>query len=81
MDALLKLWKVRNDDVVRLRKLYDEVESHVRSLKSLRINMDGHSSLTSTLLFQKLPSDIRLTVNRNIKETWGYTKILELVNQ
>ena len=81
MDALLKLWKVRNDDVVRLRKLYDEVESHVRSLKSLRINMDGHSSLTSTLLLQKLPSDIRLTVNRNIKETWGYTKILELVNQ
>ena len=81
MDALLKLRKVRNDDVVRLRKLYDEVESHVRSLKSLRINMDGHSSLTSTLLFQKLPSDIRLTVNRNIKETWGYTKILELVNQ
>ena len=81
MDALLKLWKVRNDDVVGLRKLYDEVESHVRSLKTLRINMDRHSALISTLLLQKLPSDIKLIVNRNIKETWDLTKILELLNQ
>ena len=80
MDALLKLWKVRNDDVVGLRKLYDEVESHVRSLKTLRINMDRHSALISTLLLQKLPSDIKLIVNRNIKETWDLTKILELLN-
>ena len=81
MDALLKLWKVRNDDVVGLRKLYDKVESHVRSLKTLGINMDGHSALISTVLLQKLPNDIRLIVNRNIKETWDLTKILKLANQ
>ena len=57
------------------------MKSHVRSSKTLEINIDGHSALISTLLLQKLPNDIILIVNRNIKETWDLTKILELVNQ
>ena len=32
MDVLLKLAKVRNDNVVCLRKFNDDLESHVQSL-------------------------------------------------
>ena len=36
MDALLKLWKVRNDDVVGLRKLYDDCEIARTKFKNSR---------------------------------------------
>ena len=81
MDALLKLWKVRNGDVIGLRKFYDDVKSYVRRLTTLGININGYSNLILTLIFQKLPNNIGLIVNWNIKVTWDLNKTLNLVNQ
>ena len=63
MDTLLKLSKVRNGDVIGLRKFYDDVKSYVRRLTTLGININGYSNLILTLIFQKLPNNIGLIVN------------------
>ena len=51
MDTLLKLSKVRNGDVIGLRKFYDDVKSYVRRLTTLGININGYSNLILTLIF------------------------------
>ena len=81
MNALVKLPKVRNDDIHGLRKFYDDIESNIRSLSSLGIETSTHGTLMATLILEKLPQEIKLIVARNVKETWDLTKIFDIVNQ
>ena len=82
MNISVKLPKVRNDDIYGLRKFSDDVElSNVRSLSSLGIETSTHDTSIATLILEKLLYEIKLIVARNVKETWGLTKILEIVNQ
>ena len=46
MEGLVKLSPVScNDDLKRLRQLYDQVESHVRALQALGIDKDAYGTL------------------------------------
>ena len=80
MNALVKLSHV-DDQLESLRKFYDDVESHIRSLTTLGIDVKSYGTLIGTLIMEKLPEDLRLIVSRNIKENiWDLTKTLELIN-
>ena len=80
MNALVKLPKLGNDDIHDLRKFYDDIESNIPSLSLLGIETSIHGTLIAILILEKL-QEIKLIVARNVKETWGPTKILEIVNQ
>ena len=67
MNALVKLSHV-DDQLESLRKFYDDVESHIRSLTTLGIDVKSYGTLIGTLIMEKLPEDLRLIVSRNIKE-------------
>ena len=55
MNALVKLTKVRNDEIHGLRKFYDDVElSNIRSLSSLPIETSSLGRLIATLILEKL---------------------------
>ena len=41
-----------NNDVFGLRKLYDQVESSVRNLKSLQVDTSGYGALLVPLLIE-----------------------------
>ena len=41
-----------------LRRLYDDVESHVRRLKALGVTSESYGSLLSSVLLSKLPQDL-----------------------
>ena len=75
MNALVKLPKVRNNDIHGLRKLYDYIESNIRNLLSPGIETSTHGTLIATLILEKLPQEIKLIVARNVKETCDLTKI------
>ena len=45
-----------NNDVFGLRKLFDEVESSIKNLKSLEVDTIGYRVLLVPLLIEKLPS-------------------------
>lgn len=52
-----------------LRRLYDDVESHIRSLKSLGVAPDSYDALLSPVLLNKLPPELRLIVSRKVPDS------------
>ena len=80
MDVLVIVPAVTgNHDVKPLCRLYDTVESNVRSLKSLGVPADSYSSLLSTVVMNKLPNELRLIIGRKIgDDDWKLDAILEL---
>ena len=65
MLSLLKIQKVRSKDNVKgLRMLYNHVESCVRNLKALKLEVKGYGSLLILLLKEKLPDDLVIIISR-----------------
>ena len=70
MEILLNIETVTSEQNVRgLRRLYDDVESHIRSLKSLGVAPDSYGALLSPVLLNKLPPELRLIVNRKVSDS------------
>ena len=68
MDILFNVSPVINEDPRKLRELYDTLESHVRSLKSLGRPSGSYGSLLSSIIMKKLPQELRLIISREIKD-------------
>lgn len=83
MDILLNVEPVTSSHNIKgLRHLYDLVESHTRSLKSLGVTAESYGSLLSPVLLNKLPSEVRLIVSREVPENeWGLDKLMEMVGK
>ena len=79
MDQLLNVTAVKSaNDLSALRRLFDQVETHVRGLKSLGVAADTYGSLLLSVLFNKLPGEIRLLISRKVPEgEWGLDSLLE----
>ena len=80
MDVLMSLEGVdAPNDTRRLRRLFDTVEAQVRGLKALGVSVESYGGLLSSVLLNKLPSEIRLIVNRSLLgDSWDLDRILEL---
>lgn len=83
MDQLLKVESVTSPrNIVGLRRLFDSIESHIRSLKSLGVKAESYSSLLSSVLLNKLPEEIQLLISRKVPEKdWGLTSLLEVFEE
>ena len=68
MNALVKISSVNNEDLSGLRKIFDDVRSHVRSLVNLGVKTRTHGSLLCLIILGKLPNELRLIVSRNNNE-------------
>ena len=67
MVLLLNVEAVPSDQNVKaLRRLYDTIKSHIRSLKSLGVESASYGALLSSVLLNKLPPDICLIVSRKV---------------
>ena len=65
MDVLLNLNVVTlENDLKGLRRLYNDVEANVRSLKALGMEQASYGAMLTSVLLNKLPSDVRLIVSR-----------------
>ena len=73
MEILLNTEAITSEQNVRgLRRLYDDVESHIRSLKSLGVASDSYGALLSPVLLNKLPPELRLiSVERFPTPRWA----------
>ena len=79
MDILMTTEAVTSHNNVKaLRRLYDVMESKVRSLKSLGVTAESYGSLLASVLMNKLPSELRLIISRKIgDDDWDLTVILQ----
>lgn len=68
MEALLGIAAVTADHHLRdLRRLYDQSESNIRSLKALGVELESYGAMLSSMLLSKLPPDLRLIVSRKVQ--------------
>jgi hypothetical protein len=79
MDSLLKLPQLRSStDTKGLRRLYDQIEAHVRGLKSLDVPDTEYGALLLPILIGKIPDEIRTLLGRKMTgETWNLNTLLE----
>ena len=81
MNELLNMKRVERDrDLQRLHRLYDDIESHVRSLRSLDVDDDNYGSLLTPIAMERLPHQFKLTISRQVVDhTWDLTQLLCLI--
>ena len=81
MNELLNMKKIERDrDLQGLRRLYDDIESHIRSLRSLDVDDDNYGSLLTPMIMERLPHQFKLTMSRQIgDDTWDLTQLLCLI--
>ena len=70
-------------DVKGLRHLYDVIETNVRSLDSLGVKAESYGSLLSSVLMNKLPSELRLIASRRFADTdsWEFSALLKVIEE
>ena len=67
METLLSIDAVASDSHLRdLRRLYDQAEANIRSLKALGVETGSYGAMLSSVLLSKLPPELRLIVSREI---------------
>ena len=74
MDALMCLEVVTSPSNLKgLRRLYNNVELHTRSLRSLGVEPTSYGGLLASVLMNKLPHELQLLVSHQISkenENW-----------
>ena len=81
MDALLNAETITSSyNLKGLRRLYDFVETHVRSLRSLGVNSDSYGGILVSVLLNKLPSELQLFVSREVGEgDWKLDDMMKVI--
>ena len=79
VNDLLNLSPVYSDrDIPRLRKLFDECESHFRGLKALGVEENTYSTIVVPAIMKQLPESFRLTITRGEEFlTWSMEQMLQ----
>lgn len=82
MESLLNIPSIISErDIKSLRKVYDDVESNVRSLKTLGVDFKQYGSLLIPMIVGKIPEEIRLVITKDMgKDNWGLEKVLEILS-
>ena len=69
LDSLEKLAPVSNSrDVPRLKGLYEDVESHCKTLLVVNVMPHEYSTTMVPKLLEKLPMDVRIKINQTMDE-------------
>lgn len=81
MDALLNVEAVASQHNLRgLRRLYDVVETHVRSLRSLGVDSGSYGGVLVSVLLGKLPPELQLMVSREIGGgEWNFDDMMKAI--
>ena len=67
MEALLQIESVSSaQNVKALRRLYDNISSHIRSLESLEVKEETYGNLLCPILITKIPAELQLIVSRKV---------------
>ena len=82
LDALIKVKKVTSlEHLESLRKMYNEVETCVRNLKSLKVETATYGCLLIPILKEKLPRELLMIISRKFGvDLWTLEEFLKHFN-
>ena len=67
-------------DLKGLRKLFDSVESSIRNLKTLKVEVNSYGSLLVPLLNAKLPKELSSQIARNFEDgVWPLEDMMKVL--
>ena len=83
MDVLIHVDAVNSPHNVKgLRRLYDVIESNVRSLRSLGVEPSAYGSLLTSVLITKIPQELQLIVSRKIgSDDWNLDALMAILGK
>ena len=82
MEALLQVEAVSNSrNEKALRRLFDNISSHIRSLDSLEVKEETCGNLLCPILINKIPADLQLTVSKVPEAEWKLTTLLATIEE
>ncbi|GBN38120.1 hypothetical protein AVEN_60429-1, partial [Araneus ventricosus] len=68
LNNLLRICPLKNsDDIVSFRKMFDNIQTEIRSLESLNVLKETYQNLLCPLLLKCLPPDLVLEYNKSMK--------------
>ena len=68
MDVLVKLLRADNmKDIDKLRKIYNSLETSVRNLAELSVEITSYGTLLITIIFDRIPTELKLLISRKFK--------------
>ena len=81
MEKLANLRVLSSDaNINGLQKLFDEIESNVRSLESLGVKANIYGSLLVPIITNRLPHQLKLVASRNLSsDLWDLTELLKIM--
>ena len=80
MDILMHIDPVSSPHNIKgLRRRYDSVESNVRSLKSLGVELASYGGLLAPVLIMKIPQELQLALNRN--DDWNLDSLMSSLEE
>ena len=84
IDQLLSISHVESRaDIKKIRNIYDKIESAVRNLKSLKVDIGQYGPVLISIITNKLPTEIKPQTSRIMPATeeWNVTNLLEVLLQ
>lgn len=83
MEALLQIETVSSaQNVKALRRLYDNISSHIQSLESLEVKEETYGNLLCPILITKIPAELQLIVSRKVPEAeWKLKQLMTVVEE
>ena len=66
MNVLLKLPKLNNENVAKLTSFYNAIESNIRSLMTMGLNLSHYGPLLIPVILERLSDSIKLIVTRKL---------------
>jgi hypothetical protein len=68
--------------VKALRRMYDNISSHIRSLESLGVKEETYGNLLCPILTTKIPPELQLIVSRKVPEAeWKLERLITVIEE
>ena len=77
MNKLLNLSNSGNlNDLKYLRQLYNNIDTHVRSLTSLGMNLESYGPMLIPVVMSRLPENLKLNITRQFGQDFWDIKLI-----
>ena len=83
MDVLVKLPRVTSmNDIHTLRKTLNSLETSVRNLTDLNVEMNSYGTLLISIIFDRIPNELQIIISRKFKNhVWDLQTLIDIFKQ